>query len=267
MDLDNVSDGGVLVGAGSVEGPVRSPPAVIAKPVSGRAKWSQMVLEGVVIVGSILLAFAIDAAWDARGERQLERSLLEALAEDFRIAEQGWATAKAAHNTVVSSMETLLTWAEQGSVPTEHHALADTLLGNVFWRNTFDPPMGTVEAILGSGRLDLLGNRELVGALTRWSSLVTDVNRREIDGADHFYEAVYPYLRTRLNIQDLDKVIPREVPWQHQPAEAYRLVSDQEFHNVIYVHWVLYWNVQLGMPEVDESISLISELLVDELGG
>ncbi len=52
-----------------------------------------------------------------------------------------------------------------------------------------------------------------------------------------------------------------------QPADAYVLVSDREFHNVIYVHWVLYWNVQLAMPEVDESIFLISSLLRSELGG
>ena len=225
-----------------------------------------MVAEGAVIVGSILLAFGIEAAWQARGENELERSLLEGLAEDFAVAEREWVVAKAGHNTVVRSMESLLTWAEDGEVPAEHHALADTLLGNVFWRNTFDPPLGTVEAVLGSGRLDLLENRELVGALTRWTAVVADLNQREIDGADHFYEAVYPYLRTRLNIQDLDKGIPREVPWEHQPADAYRLVSDREFHNVIYVHWVLYWNVQLAMPDVDESIALISGLLARELG-
>ena len=226
-----------------------------------------MLTEAVVIVGSILLAFGIDAAWDARGEAELERRLLEALAEDFRFAESEWKEVKAGHNTVVESMERLLTWAEQGSVPADQRAVADTVLSNVFWRMRFHPPMGTVEAVLGSGRLDLLQNQELVGALTRWSAVVAAVNRREVDGADHFYEAVYPYLRTRLNIQDMDKAIPREVPWEQQPTDAYVLVSDREFHNVIYVHWVLYWNVQLAMPDVDESISLISSLLRSELGG
>jgi hypothetical protein len=226
-----------------------------------------MLVQGAVIVGSILLAFGIDAAWDARREGQLERTLLEALAQDFRVAEQEWAEVKTGHNTVVRSMEKLLTWAEQGTVPLDQRAVADTSLGNVFWRETFDPPLGTIEAVLSSGRLDLLENQELIGALTRWTSVVSDVNRREVDGANHFYEAVYPYLRTRLNIQDLDKGIPREIPWQQQPAGAYLLVSDREFHNVIYVHWVLYWNVQLAMPEVDELISIISGLLQNELGG
>jgi hypothetical protein len=164
-------------------------------------------------------------------------------------------------------METLLSWAEQGAVPVDQRAVADTMLSNVFWRETFDPPMGTVEAILASGRLDLLENQVLIGALTQWTAVVENVNRREVDGADHFFQAVYPYLRTHINIQDLDKAIPRVVPWEHQPAGAYRLVSDREFHNVIYVHWVLFWNVQLAIPDVDESISLISELVEQELGG
>lgn len=229
--------------------------------------WSRMLVEGAVIVGSILLAFGIDAAWEARGENRLERALLESLAEDFVLAQQEWTETKRAHNLVVRSMERLLTWAEEGAVPREEWLAADTVLSNVFWREKFDPPMGTVQAVLGSGRLDLLENQELTAALTRWTAVVSDVNRREIDGANHFYEAVYPYLRTRLNIQDLDKDIPREVPWEQQPAEAYRLVSDREFHNIIYVHWVLYWNVQLAMPEVDASITRVGELLRGELSG
>jgi hypothetical protein len=44
-----------------------------------RALWRHLAMEALVIVGSILLAFAIDAAWDARQEREELREVLEGL--------------------------------------------------------------------------------------------------------------------------------------------------------------------------------------------
>ena len=41
--------------------------------------WKRIAAEGVAIVVSILLAFAIDAAWDASRERAEERQALSGL--------------------------------------------------------------------------------------------------------------------------------------------------------------------------------------------
>ncbi len=42
--------------------------------------WLRVFVEGVVIVGSILLAFGLQAWWEGRQERAEERQALEALA-------------------------------------------------------------------------------------------------------------------------------------------------------------------------------------------
>jgi hypothetical protein len=34
---------------------------------------------------------------------------------------------------------------------------------------------------------------------------------------------------------------------------------------VIYVHWVLYWNVDLGIPAVEEAIDRIAQMTAAEL--
>ncbi len=44
--------------------------------------WKRRVTEGVVIVGSILLAFAIDAWWEGRAERAVEEDILRAAAAE-----------------------------------------------------------------------------------------------------------------------------------------------------------------------------------------
>ena len=45
--------------------------------------WLRVFVEGVVIVGSILLAFGIDAWWEDRGDRVAEREALEQLVITF----------------------------------------------------------------------------------------------------------------------------------------------------------------------------------------
>lgn len=51
-----------------------------------RRGWRDLGLEGVVIVVSILLAFALDAWWDSRGQRREEIQVLENLRADFQVA-------------------------------------------------------------------------------------------------------------------------------------------------------------------------------------
>ncbi len=229
--------------------------------------WPRIIAEGGAIVISILLAFWIEAWWDDRSDALQERTLLTALLEDFRATSDEFETTIAGHSQVFSSMEQILFWAESGSVPKESHAQVDQLLASVFYRNTFDPPMGAVDTILASGRLNLARNPALVTELTRWTALVEDLNERETVAADHFYQTVYPYLSSNLNIQDLDKGIPYPggVPWPQQPTDAYQLVSNRDFHNIIYVHWVLYWNVHNRIPEIQEAIDRITEMTASEL--
>jgi hypothetical protein len=49
--------------------------------------WPRVLVEGVVVVSSILLAFGIQAAWDRRGESDLREAVLLGLTADFTAAE------------------------------------------------------------------------------------------------------------------------------------------------------------------------------------
>ena len=51
--------------------------------------WLRVLIEGVVIVGSILLAFGIDTWWEGRQERSQVRAELEALAAEVAEARGG----------------------------------------------------------------------------------------------------------------------------------------------------------------------------------
>ena len=230
-----------------------------------RTNWKRFAVEGVVIVASILLAFGIQAWWDSRADAVQERALVSALEQDFRTARASFDSVKLAHQTVLTSMERLLIYTKSGSVPELERAQLDTVLSRVFYRRTFDPPMGTVETILGSGRLDLFHNQDLVGELTRWTAAVQNFNELETSGTNHFYRTLYPYLSANLKLIDLDKGIPWDVPWPQDPTPAAGLVIDPAFQNVIYMHYVLYHNVVQAMPELEGAIDRIVEMTAREL--
>jgi hypothetical protein len=226
--------------------------------------WRRLLAEGMVIVASILIAFGLDAWWGSRNGRAQERALLVALAQDFGTARDDLHDVTRAHETVLASMVRLLTYTEAGVVPDSERAQVDTVLSRVFIRRTFDPPMGTVETILSSGRLDIIRNQDLVAELTRWTAAVRDFNELETSGATHFYSTLYPYLAANLDLQDLDKGIPWEVPWPHDPTPAADLVRDPAFRNVIYMHYVLYHNVLEGVPDLERAVNRIIDLTTRE---
>ena len=223
--------------------------------------YTRIIVEGVVIVGSILLAFGIDAAWDSREERVQSRALLQALSEDFEAAGNRLEWWKASHAYALESAESLLTYAEDDRVRSADRAHVDTLFSRLFYSmDTFNPPMGTVETILNSGRLDLFENRELVRELTRWTSLLARYQVFQTAGSDHFFSTLYPFLAGEVDLQDLDIAVPWDVPWSHDPTTAVDLLANQEFRSLLYMHYVLLRNVGSQIPDVDQAIARISKM-------
>ncbi|MFV1988294.1 MAG: hypothetical protein ACC682_13505 [Gemmatimonadota bacterium] len=136
-------------------------------------QWRRLVMESIAILLSILVAFAIDAAWDARRERAEEAEILQALRKDF-LANQLTATdvvqthgANAALYAVFASL-----------TPTEVMALPqdslDVITRSMSGPYTFDPVRGTIDALIGAGKLGLIRNRPLREALVTFLNLVDD---------------------------------------------------------------------------------------------
>ena len=230
--------------------------------------WPRILAEGTAIVVSILLAFWIQAWWESRGDARQEQALLAALAEDFAQADELLSVVKSMHVMTARAGEQLITLGETGNVPEADQNGVDLLISNHFARAKFDPPMGTVESVLGSGRIDLLSSQELIAELTKWSSVVTQLHNLEIEARSHFYDRFYPYLAPRINLKDMDKGMPQfseSYPWGQEQTDAYKLVSDQEFINIVYLHWVIKTNILQNLIPVEASLTRIRKLIEMEL--
>ncbi len=139
---------------------------------------ARLMLEGAAIVGSILVAFAIDAAWDYRGELETERELLTSLSEEFRANLQALDVSAEAHRRFQSAAARMLEVSRSG----EHVPAAemDTLVNLSFLRYwTFNPSQGAREAILASGGLELIRDHQLRQRIGAWSGELEDFSEEE----------------------------------------------------------------------------------------
>ena len=133
----------------------------------------RLVGESVVIVLSILLAFAIDAGWDELQERRDEREVLQALLLEFEANREEAAGVIALHER-----NSRLIAVAHARTPTQTAALSpdsvSATLAALASPRTFDAIRGTLDALIGSGRLQLLSDPELARSLTVFLNLVDD---------------------------------------------------------------------------------------------
>lgn len=223
------------------------------------------VRESIVITLSILAAFGIDAWWDSRGESTQARAFLEALSVDFEAAEAELERVRNLHQLVVAGADQLMTWADRGD-PISACERSEDPYSAILARPTFDPPMGTVQAILGSGRADLVTDRVLLRELTKWSALVEDLRNEERQAIDHMEAEIFPILRDALDLKYAVRSGPYVWPGATNREIPCPLVAATAFQSVVYRTWNLHQSaLQEAIPALSESIGEVNRLVADGL--
>ena len=224
-----------------------------------------MLVEGVVIVGSILLAFGIDAWWDERQGGERRDALLRGLASDFEVAASDLDRVAGFHQRVLDASERLLVLTHNGQPSVSLQPQVDSLLTELLLTATYDPPTGTLDALISSGDLEIIDSPELVLSLTRWPALAADLTEDEDLAMEHYWSALMPYLRERVRVTDLVRANEWEtwqLPRDHGLTDAYRLLDDLRFENLVYERRNTYKTiVQDAAPPVGEEIVRIRDLI------
>jgi hypothetical protein len=137
---------------------------------ASKTNGQRLLIEGAVIVASILLAFGIDAMWEERRESLEEAEVLANLEADFRENLQGVNTIIEAYETFADQVEKLIRLS-----PEEIRALSQTEVSRLMLSTanpwSFDAVRGTTDTLVFGGRLVVLDDPRLR------ESLVTFLNR------------------------------------------------------------------------------------------
>ena len=154
-----------------------------------KTAWRRVLIEAAAIVGSILLAFAIDAWWEDRQARLLANSHILSVAQELELIsgrlERSIRLAKVAEDAAT-------TWLDNASgLPPE---TLNSLLGDMVMWATADVVSPSMQALVNSDVIDLIEDSELRTWILEFPTQVQDFVEEE-NGSIAFVDAAFvPYL-------------------------------------------------------------------------
>jgi hypothetical protein len=120
--------------------------------------WKRIAVETVAIVGSILLAFAIDAWWQNRTERIVEINYLQALQDDLLRSLEYLSEDEAVQKRQVEYLESLLSTNRDTPYSDELRRWIDDGLFDV---GTYQPQISALRDLESSGQTKIIRNPEI----------------------------------------------------------------------------------------------------------
>ncbi len=183
----------------------------------------------MAIVLSILLAFALQAWWEALRDTAEELAVVETL-----VAEIGEVTAHldeaiAEHVLVMDAADE---WrnVSQTTAPDSVAALVRLLI----YHRTPNLSLSAVEGLLASGRLSLIRDEQLRAWIAAWPGVKEDLDE-ETQGVIQFARFVVPgfFVASGIPRAAADSILPP----RHSRSDLSPLVGDPRFANLYYQGW------------------------------
>jgi hypothetical protein len=151
------------------------------------------VAEGSAIVISILLAFSIDTGWDRLKEADEEQRILAGLEQEFEGYVRRFDFNVRAGERSLQRLETLLRAGPPAYETPPPVAAADLAFFALLSSATTDQG-GNLEALLSSGRLELLRDEALRARLAAWPATMSDIRDNELSTRDWSNIVVSPFM-------------------------------------------------------------------------
>ena len=207
-------------------------------PVSRRLPWLRILAEGVVIVGSILLAFGIQAWWDGRQESERIREHLSSIASEIESARASLQVSidQRQHRTAAIHSLLLAMGDAEGSTPDSLTAW----LGALWGARGPTQAMGAFDDLRESGEFASIQSDELRRALVEYGRAVSGLAGIEERVVRAWEEELRPYLvaNTDAYVQ-LQASQRRGLDLPHRPplfdSGLRSLLEDRTFQNLLLV--------------------------------
>jgi hypothetical protein len=149
---------------------------------------------GVIVIG-VFLALAAESWWSEREDRRLEREIREDMVAEFeaniRTLEADLATNEGAR----VGMAILDGLSGEALMALTDDRILGMFYPSVDWAG-FDPEMGTVQALVESGNIVLVSDRDLRLRLARWAGLLEQGRRFNLQAVTFQQREVMPAFAT-----------------------------------------------------------------------
>ena len=166
--------------------------------IAGRLRISRLFAEGLVVVASILIAFALDAWWD-------DRQLAEEMAEDLAIVEHELSEnlrlvdlSIGVMEEVVKASNNIVATLNANSQEPRAEIEGSTLFWGIFASPTLDPSFGGIDSWIAAGRLAGIESIELRQRLASIRGKVSDVTEEQMVAREMLTREIYPLIREEI---------------------------------------------------------------------
>jgi len=234
--------------------------------------WLRMLLDGAVIVASIILALAFDALWEVSFTEysgyQQEQAVLVNLEAEFSEGIEildNFAESRAGR---VAAAEELLAATQNPNAALPDDIAADLALVFVNYR-TLNIPNGALNTYLSSGNPELISNIELRQLLASWPSLIDDNAEEEGAEIQLIRDELRPYLMQRIALGPILGAHPRGSYGEFADTEldvetVRQLLLDPKFKNLVTMRLAYIRFTQREITALSTSAQQILDLLEQE---
>ena len=225
-------------------------------------QWRRLAAEIAAIVLSILLAFAIDAWWEDRGDQKSEQWLLQRLKADFTEIQVALQLIENEHKETSAACLTLLGFAVGEPLPNSPEV--DRMVALVFLTSrTFNPGSGATAAFLNSEGAKLVENQPLANLLLAWPGVVEELQEEDAYLQNGIANRWIPFLKSRVNLGpylatygEVMSGLPSHVT---NPSSRQTLIADQAFVNNVLDR---YKSQQIALRDLKPVLAAVERILV-----
>lgn len=243
-----------------------------------KVAWKRLTVEAAAIIGSILLAFAIDAWWNDIQQRDDERLILASLLEEFRAKKALLDNSRAYNQAILASTKKLLYAAVESDRELGEDSI-DRLLGDL-WFNNYPSrwSAATLDSLILSGDLILISNKQLRHQLGAWTVQFDTVRETVAMEVDFYHHQFIPFLAANASLPQIINVIdhiPGGSGTRYQYGKKFslaatndhsELLSSQEFQNILVERSVLLTDIiTQAFANIDQPLNATIRELEEEL--
>lgn len=175
--------------------------------------WPRLFAEGVAIIISILLAFWIQAWWEGQKEQEDERTVLQALLDDFNQKKELLDGDQRYVTAIFESATTLLQVATDSDRNLKANEI-DELIGDIFWYHVSSQwDSAPMNSLMMGGDIALISNGSVLQKLAALQNTMARIrNNYDADKSFH-YNTLVPFLSNNANLAQIVSRI------EHSPGD------------------------------------------------
>lgn len=181
-------------------------------------RLGRLAAEFSVIVVGVLVALVLESWWSEREERRFEAELRDDMVAEFEANLLILAADMAANDTIRALSQEVVDLSDPALLAMPESAFARWRDPNSYRWSLFDPYMGSAQALVQSGNLGVLSDRQLRLRLSEWAGLLDEKIRYGGMATNALFREIFPA------VADFDA----DGVWSPDERRKFRTLTEQQ---------------------------------------